>query len=230
MSYEGGNMCNETSKYSLQVQINCNANLQKTTYALDKDSLNSPCDPRIIMNSPHACPVFTAGPLETIIIDYAVWLAIPLILIGGYLAFVGGRFTAVTLFIFSSLFITMGLMFSIFLFLLPSATPMFAVPIIFVICLGMGLGMGYGAAKWPKVGVVIMGFSLGCLLGFLIYHSFLEKTVGTNLAMLITIFGVAVLAAILYITLFDFMVIITSAIFGSYFLIRVSILSKIIPP
>ena len=27
MSYEGGNQCNATSKYSLEVQINCNPNL-----------------------------------------------------------------------------------------------------------------------------------------------------------------------------------------------------------
>jgi len=32
-------MCNETSRYSLSVQINCNPNLDKTTYAFDKESL-----------------------------------------------------------------------------------------------------------------------------------------------------------------------------------------------
>ena len=36
MNYEGGNMCNATSKYSLQVQVNCNPNIEKTTFALDK--------------------------------------------------------------------------------------------------------------------------------------------------------------------------------------------------
>ena len=174
------------------------------------------------MNSPFACPVFTTGPLENILNDYSYWFGVPLLLIGGYLAFAGGKFTAVTLFIFSTLAITMSLLFSIYLFLMPSYTPAFTVPIVFIVCLGMGLGMGYGAAKWPKIGVVIMGFALGSMLGLIIYHTFLESTVSTVLAASITIFGVALLAAILYLTLFDYMVIVTSAIFGSYLFIRVS--------
>lgn len=223
MSYEGGNMCNETSKYSLQVQLNCNPNLEKTTYALDKDSLNSPCDPRVIMNSPHACPVLTTGPLGLVLSDYAYWFGVPLILIGGYLAFVGGKFPAVTLFIFSAFAVSLSLLFSIYLLFMPSFTPTWTVPIIFLICLGMGLGMGYGAAKWKEIGIVIMGFSLGSLLGFLVYKAFLEGTVDSQMSKIITIFGVAILSSILYFTLQDYMIIITSAIFGSYIFIRVSI-------
>ena len=86
----------------------------------------------------------------------------------------------------------------------------------------MGIGMGYGASKWPRIGVIIMGFSLGSLLGFLIYWGFMESSVNTTAAKSITIIGVAVFAAIVYIVLFDHMVIITSAIFGAYILIRVS--------
>ena len=63
MSYEGGNMCNDTSHFSLVVQINCNPNLDKTTFGFDKESLLSPCDPKVIMNSPHACPVMSTGAL-----------------------------------------------------------------------------------------------------------------------------------------------------------------------
>ena len=92
MNYEGGNMCNDTSKYSLSVQINCNSNLDKTTYALDKESLKSPCDPRVIMNSPHACPVLSSGPLQKFLDEYNYWIGIPMILIGGYLLGAGGRF------------------------------------------------------------------------------------------------------------------------------------------
>jgi hypothetical protein len=222
MNYEGGNMCNETSHFSLQVQINCNANLDKTTYALDKESLKNPCDPRVIMNSPHACPVLSTGPLSQFLKDYAYWIGVPMILIGGYLAFVGGRFPGTTLFIFSTLAIALTQLFLMFLFVLPKFSPVWTVPVIFFVNLGMGLGMGYGAAKWPKTGVMIMGFSLGSLLGFLIYWSFLSASVTTTMAKSLTILGVALFTAVIYLVLFDFMVIITSAVFGAYILIRVS--------
>jgi len=223
MSYEGGNKCNETAKFSLQVQINCNPNLSKTTYALDKESLKSPCDPKVIMNSPHACPVMSTGPLSKFMTKHAYWIGAPLILIGGYLAFAGGRFPGVTIAIFSTLTVFLAQLFAIFVFVLPNFSPSWTVPVVGFVCLGMGLGMGYGAAKWPKIGVVIMGTSLGCLLGFLIYWAFLESAVATNTARVITILGVALVTAVLYFTLFDHMVIVTSAIFGAYIFIRVSI-------
>ena len=107
---------------------------------------------------------------------------------------------------------------------MPSWAPVWTVPVVGIVCLGMGLGMGYGAAKWPKIGVVIMGLSLGSLLGFLIFWAFLSSAVNTTTARIITVVGVALVTAILYFLLFDHMVIITSAIFGAYILIRVSIL------
>ena len=67
---------------------------------------------------------------------------------------------------------------------------------------------------------MIMGFSLGSLLGFGIYYAFMENSVSTTTAKVITVVGVAVFTAIMYIIMFDYMVIITSAIFGSYILIR----------
>ena len=110
----------------------------------------------------------------------------------------------------------------LFLYVLPNFSPSWTVPVVGVVCLGMGIGMGYGAAKWPKIGVLIMGFSLGSLLGFLIYWSFISSSVDTSAAKWITITAVGVFTAIMYIVLFDHCVIITSAFFGAYILIRVS--------
>jgi len=39
MMYEGGNLCNETANFQLIVQVNCNPNIEHTTYAFDKQSL-----------------------------------------------------------------------------------------------------------------------------------------------------------------------------------------------
>ena len=224
MKYDDGNTCTETEKYSLTVQINCNPHIQKTTYALDKETLKNPCALKVIMNSPYACPVVSLGPLSSFIKDYAYWIGAPLILIGGYLIIFGGQFPGVTLAIFSTLSVALIQLFAIFVAVMPSWSPVWTVPVVGVVCLGMGLGMGYGAAKWPRIGVVIMGLSLGSLLGFLIFWAFLSSAVNTTTARIITVVGVALVTAILYFLLFDQMVIITSAIFGAYILIRVSIL------
>ena len=224
MNYEGGNMCNETSRFSLTVQINCNPNLDKTTYAFDKESLKDQCDPRVIMNSPHACPVLSAGPLATFLEEEAYWIGVPMMIIGAYLCFVGGRFSGTTLFIFSTLAVALLQLFTLFLFVLPNFSPIWTVYIVGIVCLGMGIGMGYGASKWPNIGIMIMGLSLGSLIGFIIYWTFIEAAIATTAAKVITILGVAVFTAILYVWLFDHMVIVTSAVFGSYILIRVSII------
>ena len=220
MNFEGGNMCNDTSKYSLSVQINCNSNLDKTTYALDKESLKSPCDPRVIMNSPHACPVLSSGPLQKFLDEYNYWIGIPMILIGGYLLGAGGRFPGITLALFSTLAIGVFQVFCLYIFVLPAFSPSWTVPIVLIVSLGMGVGMGWGAAKWPKIGVMIMGASLGALLGMIIYWSFMSASVSSTTSKIVTICGIALFTAIVYIMFFDHMVIMTSAIFGAYILIR----------
>ena len=143
-----------------------------------------------------------------------------MVLIGGYLCFVGGRFPGTTLFIFSTLAVCLTQMFLLYIYILPNFAAVWTVPIVFFVTLGMGLGMGYGAAKWPKIGVMIMGFCLGSLLGFGIYYAFMESSVSTTTAKILTITGVAIFTAILYIILFDYMVIVTSAIFGAYIFVR----------
>ena len=172
------------------------------------------------MNSPHACPVLSSGPLARFLEEGGYYIGIPMLAIGGYLCFVGGRFPGTTLFIFSTLAVSLIELFMLFIFVLPNFSPIWTVPIVGIVCLGMGLGMGYGAAKWPKIGVMIMGFSLGSLLGFLVYWAFMESSVSSTTAKIITVFGVALVTALMYIVMFDYMVIMTSAIFGAYILIR----------
>lgn len=104
--------------------------------------------------------------------------------------------------------------------MLPNFVPSWTVPVVGFVCLGMGLGMGYGAAKWPKIGVMIMGFSIGSLIGFLVYYAFISSSVNTATSKTITILVVGLFTGIMYLVFFDYMVIITSAIFGSYILIR----------
>lgn len=162
------------------------------------------------------------GPLGEVLERYNYWIGIPMLIIGGYFSFVAGKFPGVTLLLFTTLAISLAQLFALYIFVLPSFSPVWSVLLVFPITLGMGLGLGYGASKWPKIGIVIMGLSMGCLLGFLLYYMFLASSVDTTVAKAITVGGVALFSGIIYIVLFDHMIITTSAIFGSYILVRVS--------
>jgi len=228
MMYEGGNMCNETAKYQLIVQVNCNANIEHTTYAFDKESLKTPCDPKVIMNSPHGCPVLSTGPLGIIIVSYAWWIGLPLMIIGGYLLGAGGRFPKVTLALFTTLAACLSSLFVLFAGVFPANAPAWSVLIVGIVTFCMGAGLGYGAAKWPRIGIVVMGLSLGSLLGYSVYWLFLESHLASKNSLMLQWAVVAVTGltcAIVCIFLFDYAVIITSAIFGAYALIRVSTIS-----
>ena len=166
MTYEGGNMCNETHHYSLTVQLNCNSNIDVTTYALDKNSLSSPCDPRVIMNSPLACPVISTGALGQFMEDYRYWLAVPFILLGVYLFAAGGRNPEATLAIFATVFPALALMWTLYIWVLPNQTPSWTVWIVGIVCFGLGSGMGYASGRWPIVGIVLLGLSLGTVFGY----------------------------------------------------------------
>ena len=124
------------------------------------------------------------------------------------------------MFIFATLAVTLIQLFSLFIFVLPNFAPSWTVPVVFTVCLGMGVGMGYGASKWPTIGVVIMGFSLGSLLGFIIYWAFISTSVDTQIAKTITAGATGLFMAFLCFFLADHMVIITSGIFGAYLFIR----------
>ena len=52
------------------------------TYQLDAESLKTPCDPLVIMNSPHGCPVMSIGPLGQFIELAKYFLGAPMMLIG----------------------------------------------------------------------------------------------------------------------------------------------------
>lgn len=216
-------MCNDTAHFQLIVQINCNPNIEKTTYALDKESLKTPCDPKVIMNSPHGCPVLTTGPLGIVIVRFAWWIGAPLIIMGMYLLTVGGRYPKTTLALFTTLAASLTSIFVLFSAVFPANSPAWSVLVVGIVTFCMGGGLGFGAAKWPRIGIVCMGLSLGGLIGYCVYWLFLESHLANKDSLLLQWAVVAVTGltcAIICIFLFDFAVIITSAIFGAYALIR----------
>lgn len=167
MHYMGGNLCDEKNDihFSLRVQINCNKHVERTVYQLDTDSLKNPCEPLVVMNSEHGCPVWTTGTLAMFMDEYSIWLGVPLIIMGLYLMSAGGRYPKSTLFCFTTFMTTIMFTETLYINLMPSYTPLWTVWVSLIVTTGMGVGLGFGAAWWPRIGVGFIGLCFGGLLG-----------------------------------------------------------------
>ena len=94
------------------------------------------------MNSPHGCPVLSTGPLGIIIVSYAWWIGLPLMIIGGYLLGAGGRFPKVTLALFTTLAACLSSLFVLFAGVFPANAPAWSVLIVGIVTFCMGAGLG----------------------------------------------------------------------------------------
>jgi hypothetical protein len=97
LMFTGGSQCNETSKYSLLVQLNCDENCKETTYELDTASIQTPCSPKVIISSKEACAKVALGTLWTFFKTYYYIFGIFMIFIGIFLIVAGGRYYKVTM-------------------------------------------------------------------------------------------------------------------------------------
>ena len=178
------------------------------------------------MNSHHACPAVSTGALGRFINDYQYWLAVPLILLGGYLFAVGGKFPNATLALFSTLSAAFTLLFVLYVMVLPNMTPSWSVWIVGFVCIGLGSGLGFASGRWPDVGIVIMGLTLGVLIGYWVQYIVLKSSDNLGPDSSSTKFGlvlsVALFTAALCYWMFDYAVITTSGIIGAYIFVRVS--------
>jgi hypothetical protein len=92
-------MCNDTSKFELLVQLNCDYYNPKTSYSLDTSSLSNPCSPTVILSSIEACPKMTLGTLWTFFNVYYSAFGLLMMILGVYLMIFGGKHYRVTMFI-----------------------------------------------------------------------------------------------------------------------------------
>ena len=151
-----------------------------------------------------------------------------MVIIGGYFVGAGGRFPTTSFLLFTTLVVANFLLFGLYMFLLPSEyMPMWTVYIFTPVCYCMGAGLGYGAAKWPKIGITVIGFTIGAMFGQILHAFITTNTQGTSAHWMVdwsVVVGSGLLASVICIFLFDYAVIIGSGIVGSYLLIRVSLL------
>ena len=167
------------------------------------------------------------GPLGQFIEKAKYWLGAPMILIGLFFIGNGGRYPTTSFFLFSTLTVGSSLLFGIFIFLLPSEfMPMWTVYLFAPVCYAMGAGLGYGAAKWPKIGIAVIAFAIGALFGSFVHSAIVpvETKMGATsfLADWAIFFSSGLIVALICIFLFDYAVILGAGICGAYLFIRVS--------
>jgi hypothetical protein len=149
-----------------------------------------------------------------------------MMLIGAFFLVMGGRYPTVSFMLFTTLAIGNILLFSLFAYLLPAEyMPLWTVGLFAPVCFIMGGGLGYGAAKWPKIGIAVIAFSVGGTFGQIMHSTFttssgLDQT--THFVEWAIIIASGALAAVICIFLFDYAVIIGSGMCGAYLFIRVS--------
>jgi len=50
-------------------------------------------------------------------------------------------------------------------YLLPNFLPSWSVYWTCYMCFGMGLGLAIGTSRWPRVGVIVIGLTIGAIIG-----------------------------------------------------------------
>lgn len=135
----------------------------------------------------------------------------------------GGRFFKVTFFLTGTFTLSALILIILFAGVYPDDIPFWAVWLNLFVATGMGAGIGFAAAKWSRVGVLLIGAWIGGLLGGVLYTSVFSPFAEANplLAVWLTIVLSAVVVSILSMIFFDHAVIIGSAIGGAYCIIRV---------
>ncbi len=222
VNYIDGNWCNDTAQYTLTIQINCDYDATEVEYELDSASLGDTCNPVIIMFAAEGCPVFSMHALYTFCIAYKHFIGVLLMVIGGFLIGAGGRNYKTSMFMAGEAVVILIVMLGIYCFVMPVDTPMWTVWVCLGVSSGIGCGVGYAAARWPRLGVMIISSLIGLLLGHLLYNLIVSSFVDTGnvLAIWITMAASAVIVSLISVFLFDLAVIFGTAIAGAYLFVR----------
>mmetsp|Transcript_82562 Transcript_82562/g.114100 ORF Transcript_82562/g.114100 Transcript_82562/m.114100 type:complete len:223 (-) Transcript_82562:324-992(-) len=208
----------------LTVEVTCNPDVINANYHLDSTIASDPCHPKVIMNSAAGCPTLSYGPLYEFMDRYWYLVAFPMIFLGAFLLVAGGRNPRASMFFIATVTITCALTTTLWVYVLPSTSPVWVVSITILIGLFMGAGLGFGAAYWPRIGILTIGLMLGALLGGCIYLGVVagdtEGKVNEDLVFWMSVLASGVLVAIICLIFYDFAVIIGAALMGSYLFIR----------
>lgn len=101
-------------------------------------------------------------------LEYDYLVAANMLLIGFGMLVFGGMFPGLTFFVLTMIIVGVGLISLMYLYLIPDLFPAWSVWIAFYFSFGMGAGLGVGAIKWPYIGILLLGATVGAGLGEMI--------------------------------------------------------------
>jgi hypothetical protein len=140
------------------------------TYKLDEDSVKSDyCSPRVIINSPDGCPVFSMPALWRWGETYQFIVGFFLVFIGLLLIQFGGKYYLASIFTINTFSMAFLIVFGLYAAILPHSTPLKLTWVVVIMSLGIGTGLGFGGYRWPKFGIFTIGIFSGALLGTIVY-------------------------------------------------------------
>ncbi len=83
------------------------------------------------------------------------------------MSFAGGMVPNVTIFFLNTIISAAVTMVLLYVCLLPYKSPEWTVWLASYFAFGMGAGLGVGAIRWPKFGVLSLGATIGYIIGML---------------------------------------------------------------
>ncbi len=167
------------------------------------------------------CYVFDTNPLVRFLSKYSNIFGGLLIAFGFVIASFGKPLFKPTICMVGTMVFNIALSLFIFSIFFTRNTPVWAGWLVFSIALFIGAIVGLILAKLTRLGVAVLAGWGGFCLGMIIYSAFLYKLDGEkNILFWLFNIGMAVLAGVLSLFLFNHAVIIATAIVGSYAFIR----------
>lgn len=228
LTYDGGDRCNETTDYSLELQMVCDELAIEPIYEIlnpHLSSLSEECEPKtIVFRTAEACPKFSLGTLWLFFNDFYIFFGVLMIALGFYLMVFGEKYQDVTLFLTGQATVATLAMILIFAEVYPDRQDVSVVWAVLIVSLFIGAGAGYATVRYAKVGVIIFGAWLGGLIGSVLY-SLLFRLITDEYPLLILwlcILTGASLVGYLSHVYFHIAVIVGSSSIGSYLFFRVS--------
>jgi hypothetical protein len=88
---------------------------------------------------------------------------------GIFLIHLGGKYYLTSIFVINSFGMMCLIMITLFAIVMPDSTPQFMVWACVIMSAVIGLGLGVGAYKWPKFGIVSIGLFAGSIIGVVFY-------------------------------------------------------------
>jgi len=220
LTFESNTTCASQQKpYTLTVINNCGDGMAGESHAKLVNSTVGDCEIHLEYSSNQGCPAASLGLFLAFVAEYwYIWGAV-FILVGLVVSFFGNAFIAFIIFLACGIAGWAFLSWLVF-FIVEKAggDPSVAVGwVIFISCAIVGIIIGYFLAKIRRLAIALIGAGGGVALGFLLTK---VTTVNSGPGYYCIIVGCALVAAVLTWFVEDYVIMVATALVGSYLFVR----------